>query len=72
MLSIIINILIKFNKKISKIIAYAKILEILEIFFFYVERNFVYAGIPITGEFKKIVNFSTSPSATLGFLALTI
>lgn len=70
MLSIIINILIKFNKKISKIIAYAKIFG--DFGDFYVERNFVYAGMPITGEFKNIVNFSTSPSATFGFLALTI
>ena len=70
MLSIIINILIKFNKKISKLSRKRKFWRFWR--FFYVERNFVYAGMPITGEFKKIVNFSTSPSATLGFLALTI
>ena len=69
MLSIIINILIKFNKKSPR----PRVSENFGDFEnFYVERNFVYAGMPITGEFKKIVNFSTSPSATLGFLALTI
>ena len=67
MLSIIINILIKFNKKNLQD---NRIRENFGDFF--IERKFVYAGMPITGEFKKIVNFSTSPSATLGFLALTI
>ena len=70
MLSIIINILIKFNKKNLQDNRNSE--NFGDFGDFYVERNFVYAGMPITGEFKKIVNFSTSPSATLGFLALTI